>query len=180
MSIVLNEDQMRWACEKAENPLKHLLKIYFHQFDKETLQDWCRVNKTTPDKVPMSYKEHAEHIRVTKKPTQDDPLLFYPPNPGNIKYQHRAAGWLIYLDIVAHTVEWDDEMVSNHIKPTMSQMLESVKILLSIYQQQMPELLGTLSISMDDKNLTLMLKDSRFQDAFFPSRIGFIIEKIYM
>lgn len=74
MSIVLNEDQMRWACEKAENPLKHLLKIYFHQFDKETLQDWCRVNKTTPDKVPTSYKDHAEHIRVTK--SQIKKILF--------------------------------------------------------------------------------------------------------
>ncbi len=180
MSLVLNEEQMRWACEKAENPLKRLLRIYFVQFDKDTIQDWCVKNKAELSQVPTVYQEHATHIRATKKPLEGDELLTYPAKPGHIKYKHRAAGWIIYLDLVASTVEWDDEMVANHIKRTMSQMLESVKILLGIYKQRYPDLLDTLSISMDDKNLTLVLKDSRFPDASFPSRIGFIIEKIYM
>jgi hypothetical protein len=180
MSLVLNEEQMSWACEKAENPLKRLLRIYFVQFDKDTIHDWLRNNKVTLDQIPQTYQDQATHIRATKKPSDTDDLLFYPAKPGHIKYKHRAAGWLIYLDLVASTIEWDDEMVANHIKRTMSQMLESVKILLGIYKQRFPDLLGTLSITMDDKNLTLVLKDSRFPEANFPSRIGFVIEKIYM
>ena len=185
MSLHLNEDQLRWISEKVENPLKRLLKIYFLQFDKDTLQDWCRNNHVTGLDVPSSYKEYAEYVRSTKRvdpenPNPRDELMTYPKKPGIITYKHRAAGWFIYLDIVPYTVEWDDEMVADHIKPSMGQIIKGVDIYLSILKQRFPDLFSTLSISMDDKNLTLVLRDAKFPDAKFPSRLGFIIEKTYM
>jgi hypothetical protein len=180
MSIILDEAQLEWIMKKAENPTKRLLKIYFSQFDSATIKDWCRLNSIDQSVVPQVYHEHAEHIKNTKRPTPEDVLLTYPAKPDSLKYQHRAAGWIIYLDIVPASVEWDDEMVSNDIKRTMSHMFKSVEIILELLKPKFPDLLNTLTISMDDKNLTLQLKDSRFPDMQFPSRIGFVIEKIYM
>lgn len=180
MSIILNEAQLAWVTRKAENPTKRLLKFYFHQFDQDTINDWAKSNAISKDLIPQSYQIHANHIKATKRPTADDVLLSYPATPDRLTYPHRAAGWTIHMDIVPNSVDWDDEMVSNDIKPTMSQMFKSIEFYLGILKRKFPDLLETLTVTMDDKNLTLQLKDSRFPDMLFPCRIGFVIEKIYM
>jgi hypothetical protein len=180
MSIVLTEEQHTWVVKKAENHTKRLLKLYFTQFDQDTIVDWSKSNNISVDLIPQSYKMHANYIKTTKRPSPDDVFLTFPANPERIKFLHRAAGWTIHMDIVSNTFDWDDEMVSNEIKPTIGQMFKSIEFYLGMLKCKFPYLLETLNINVDYKNLTMYLTDSRFPNMKFPCCIGFIIEKIYM
>jgi hypothetical protein len=178
----LNQEQMEWVKRKAENPAKRLLKNYFLQFEGAALREWCCTNNISVKDVPASYIKHATHIKTTKTPSESDILLKYPSEAESIKYHHRAAGWIIYLDLVVVTekTEWDDEMVSKDIRSAMSQMMKSVEIIIDLLKLQFPDLLGSLTTDMDYKTLTLKLCDNKFPTVDFKCRIGFIIEKIYM
>jgi hypothetical protein len=172
MSLQLNESQLRWVMEKAENPTKRMLNIYFEKYDKTNLKEWCRINSITQQDIPSAYTDYAN---IT---LNDHELSTYPERAGKVKYFHRAAGWNIWLELLPEGTEWDDEMVAKDIKPILSQMLKSAEIILGLLALKYKNLLGTMSLKLDDKNLTLILKDSRFPDMNLPIRMGFFIEKI--
>lgn len=173
---------MQWMNSVSDSPLKRLLKLYYGQFGDDTINDWATATGIPINKVPQEYRDHAKlvdtvgpigrvHLRAG--------LLKYIDRGAPVIFNHRAARWKIYLDLMPADVEWDDSMVSPEIKPTVGQMIYAIKFALELFQHDpaYSKLLQELVIELDVKNLTLELKDKLFPDIKFPTRIGFIVEK---
>lgn len=175
----INQKQLEWMKQVADYPVKQILRIYLEQFGQDVIGDFCKNNKISLSSIPSDYKAYAAISKTASNKTG----LYCNNNNTNgqgVEYFWRGAKWYVCLSLISKDVEWDDEMIRPEVKPTISNMIYSAQTILAIFQSnpEYAELLKTLKLQLDTKNVTLELLDSRFPNFTLPTRIGFIINRI--
>lgn len=175
------EDQLKNIAEKN---IKELLSSYFILFDEPTLLDNCEKIGISTRRVPKSYIDYAKFYQKIPDKNLKSTSLFKNVISEEIEiFPHILEDiYILNLQIVPKTFVWNNEIFKafgkqeKEIKEIISKLFTMVHYIFATLKKN-NDILETISMVGDPKNITLKLHDILAPKYDHDFRIGIYFEK---